>query len=147
MGNRQIILVCSIILTLIFGTIGCDSDNATPAPTSTVYTTATPSLIPTETTELTTSPMPTKASLFLEILQPIDGAQVSESTVTVTGRTIPDAVVSLLVDDEIEMADIDEQGSFSAVITLIEGPNYIEVLASGQEGNEEYSTMVVIYSP
>ena len=153
MGNREIILIFSIILTLIFGTIGCNSDKATPTPTyistptSTAYPTATPSLIPTETANPTASPVPTKAALFLVVSQPFDGAQVSTSTVTVTGMTIPDAVVSLLVDDEIEIADVDEQGSFSAVIALIEGPNYIEVLASDQEGNEEYSTLVVIYIP
>jgi cell division protein FtsL len=88
-----------------------------------------------------------ETELFLEITQPQDGAQVSTSTINVTGKTIPDAVVSVSVDDQLEMADVDPNGDFSVTVTLEEGPNYIEAIASDQQGNEKSASIAVIYIP
>jgi len=88
-----------------------------------------------------------ETELFLEITQPQDGAQVSTSTINVTGKTIPDAVVSVSVDDQLEMADVDPIGDFSVTVTLEEGPNYIEAIASDQQGNEKSASIAVIYIP
>jgi len=102
------------------------------------------------------TPTPTPTALFLEIVEPENESIVGSASIILSGTTIPGAVVSISVDDDIEIADVDddieiadvdEQGNFSATVTLAEGPNYIEVLASDQQGNEEYSTLVVIYSP
>jgi len=114
-------------------------------PTPTVTATQTPS--PTATAKPTVSPMPTETVLFLEISQPTDEAQVSTSTVIVTGRTIPEAVVSLLINEEIEIADVDQNGNFSVSIYLEEGPNLVEVIASDQYGNENSVIIVVSYVP
>ncbi len=86
-------------------------------------------------------------ALSLKITQPQDGAQVSTSTILVSGKTIPDAVVSVSVDDKLEMADVDRDGDFSVTVTLEEGPNFIEVIASDQQGNEKYASVAVIYIP
>lgn len=88
-----------------------------------------------------------QATLFLEITQPQDGAQVSTSAILVTGKTIPNAVVSISVDDKLEMAEVDRDGEFSVTVTLEEGPNFIEVVASDQEGNEKSASVAVIYLP
>ena len=114
-------------LAVVLLTVGCAAEEKAPTPTPT--------------------PTPTPAALFLEIVEPENESTVSTESIIVSGSTIPGAVVSILVDTEIEIADVDEQGNFSATVTLAEGPNYIEVLASDQEGNEEYSILVVIYSP
>ena len=126
-------------LAVMLLAVGCAVEEITP----TLTPTHTPTLTPTHT------PTPTSASiaLFLEIVEPENESTVSTESIIVSGSTIPGAVVSISVDDDIEIADVDEQGNFSATVTLAEGPNYIEVLASDQEGNEEYSTLVVIYSP
>ncbi len=120
-------------LAVMLLAVGCAAEEITPTPTPT------PTLTPT--------PTPTPAALFLEIVEPENESTVSTESIIVSGSTTPGAVVSILVDTEIEIADVDEQGNFSATVTLAEGPNYIEVLASDQEGNEEYSILVVIYSP
>ena len=156
MRKLSVILAFSIVLAFIFGNIGCDSDQVTLAPTSAPTSTPPPTTLAstdtatqkpssTETAKPTVSPMPTETILFLEISQPSDGAQVSTSTVIVTGRTIPDAVVSLLVNEEIEIADVDQNGNFSVSIYLEEGPNLVEVIASDQYGNENSVTIVVSY--
>ena len=79
--------------------------------------------------------------------QPEDGSEVSSSTLTVSGHTIPVAIVSVLVNEDIAIADVDKDGKFSATISLEEGPNIIEIIASDNEGGEQTDSVVVIYSP
>jgi hypothetical protein len=126
-------------LAVMLLAVGCAVEEITPTPTLT--------LTPTPISTPTPTPTPTPTALFLEIVEPANESIVGTASIILSGTTIPGAVVSISVDDEIEIADVDEQGNFSATVTLAEGPNYIEVLASDQEGNEEYSTLVVIYSP
>lgn len=154
MRKLSVILALSIVLAFIFVNIGCDSDQVTLAPTSTPLPTtlaptdtATQTPSPTATAKPTVSPMPTETVLFLEISQPTDEAQVSTSPILITGRTIPEAVVSLLINEEIEIADVDQNGNFSVNIYLEEGPNLVEVIASDQYGNENSVIIVVSYVP
>lgn len=98
-------------------------------------------------TALVISCCPAPPPLFLEVAAPEDESIVDTSTISVSGTTIPGAVVSVLVNDEIEIADVDEQGNFSVTVELEEGPNIIEVIASDLEGNEEHCILVVIYTP
>ncbi len=46
-----------------------------------------------------------------------------------------------------ELAEVDEEGNFTMMVVLEEGPNIIEVIASDLEGNEESRTLVIIYVP
>ncbi len=55
------------------------------------------------------------------------------------GHTSPEAVVS--VNSEITIADT--QGTFVITITLAEGPNIVEVIASDEEGNEARTSLTV----
>lgn len=154
------ILVSVIVISFICFSIGCEANQepststptisptsqpAMPTPTPAVTATQTPS--PTATAKPTVTPMHTETGFFLEISQPPDGAQVTASPIIVTGRTSPDAVVSLLVNEEIEIADVDQNGNFSVTIDLEEGPNLIEVIASDQYGNEDSVTIMVSYVP
>ena len=68
---------------------------------------------------------------------------VAESTITVTGRTRIDAAVSV----RLEFADVDEEGRFSVLVLLEEGPNIIQVVASLGSGEELVEILVVVYSP
>jgi hypothetical protein len=52
-----------------------------------------------------------------------------------------------MVDDSILIADVNHEGYFSVAVTLDEGPNYIEVVASDPEGNTEYTSFPVIGIP
>jgi Na+-transporting methylmalonyl-CoA/oxaloacetate decarboxylase gamma subunit len=127
--------------------------SATPAPTpqltqQTPTATSTPGPTPTQTPSATPTPAPTTTiALFLEITQPTDGAQVSTGSITVSGKTIPGAVVSAAIDDTVAIADIDQDGNFSVTVNLEEGPNLIEVVASDQLGNEKSSSIAVICVP
>ena len=76
---------------------------------------------------------------YLEVTQPTDNIIFSLDAIEVTGRTSPGAVVS--VNDEITMADT--QGIFTITITLEEGPNIIEIIASDEAGNEATTSLTV----
>ena len=48
---------------------------------------------------------------------------------------------------DLEIADVDDDGHFSVNVVLADRPNYIEVVASDQTGDQVYTTLVVVYSP
>jgi len=141
-------LTLMLLLALIICTIGCaeKEPKPSPTPTPTVALSITPAT--TQTSSATPTPAPsTTMALFLEITQPQDGAEVSASTIVVSGKTIAGAVVSVSIDDTVEIANIDQDGNFSVTVNLEEGPNIIEVVASDQLGNEKSSSIAVIYVP
>lgn len=59
------------------------------------------------------------------------------------GATNPDNVVSVGG----EVVEVDEDGNFTVVVTLEEGPNVIEVIASNFDGEEVDTLITVIYFP
>jgi len=145
-------------LLVIAGT-GC-SDEATPTATATPEATATSSPSPTATIAPGPTPAPTATAtpgptpgatgpvaLPLDVTAPENESVVSTETVLLTGRTRAGAVVTVLVDDRIEVADVASDGSFSVAVTLLEGPNYIEVITSDLTGNDASTAIVVIYVP
>ena len=135
MNRGTFALILIPLLVLIICSVGCAKEEIIYTPTTTLTVTPTPVITLTPTV------------LLLEITQPIDGAQVSTSAVLVTGKTIPGAVVSVSIDDTVEIANVDQNGNFSVTVNLEEGPNLIEVIASDLQGNEKSSTIAVIYVP
>lgn len=97
------------------------------------------------TVEPTATPTPeATGDFFLDIEEPEEvESVVAEATITIVGRTRIDAVLS--VNDI--FAEVDEDGRFRVLITLEEGPNIIEVIASVETGDELVEILVVIYSP
>ena len=85
------------------------------------------------------SPETPPTDFYLEVTQPADNSIIDVGTVEVMGHTSPEAVVS--VNDEIAIADT--EGTFAVTITLEEGPNIIEVIASDDEGNEARASLTV----
>jgi hypothetical protein len=174
MKNPGIALASLLIAALLIVNIGCAGEQTTPSPTPTVApsitpatnqtpsatpaptpqltqtptATSTPGPTPTQTPYATPTPAPTTTiALFLEITQPTDGAQVSTGSITVSGITIPGAVVSVSMNDETEIVTVGQDGKFTVRVTLEEGPNLIEVIASDLLGNEKSATVTVIYIP
>ncbi len=136
-GRIAITLVTVLLLVL---TAAC-----APAPGE-ITPTPTPTPTPTLTPEPTPTPTPTptpKPEFFLTVTQPADDSIINADKVEVMGRTTPGAVVSV----NGELAEVDEEGNFTMMVVLEEGPNIIEVLASDLEGNEDSRTLVIIYVP
>ena len=85
----------------------------------------------------------TSAGLPFTLFYPPDGLSVSEPEVLVVGGTSPEAVVGV---DGIPV-DINSSGIFSTSVTLEEGGNFIEVLATDIDGNVRFQTVAVFYLP
>ena len=102
-------------------------------PTSTPEPTPTPTAIP-----------DAFGAFFLHIAEPEDGeAIVTTSTFDVVGRTSVDALVS--VNDLFPEVAVD--GTFTSTVTLEEGPNIVEVVASTSAGDESSVVLLIIYEP
>lgn len=100
-----------------------------PAPTAPTSPPATPSTRP--------------EVFFLEVREPQDESVVSVGDIRLSGATTPDAVVSV----NGKIVEVDEEGNFVTMVTLEEGPNLIEVVASDFEGNEDSCILTIIYAP
>ncbi len=85
----------------------------------------------------------TAAGLPFTLFYPTDGLVVSEPNIPVFGGTRPDAVVGV---NGIP-AGINSLGIFSASVTLEEGGNFIEVLATDIDRNVRFQTVAVFYLP
>lgn len=99
-----------------------------------------------------TSVLPTPASqpsaqnLSLSITSPEDEALVNTDTVSLTGKTSPNALVAIMYEDEQQITQADARGEFSATIDLIAGYNNISVTAFDSEGKDTTQSVVVTYT-
>jgi hypothetical protein len=125
---KKIIAVFAVMILMLILVAGCGRGQ--PAPTA---TTALPAA---------SAPAPVGENLFLEIFQPADEKVVDSSRITVSGKTLADAVVSI----NGEFIDINYDGTFVREVNLDAGPNVIEVVAGDFSGNEKSVLLTVIYA-
>jgi len=85
----------------------------------------------------------TSGSLWLQVLSPLDEAVINTLQVEVTGSASAGAVIS--IDEEILIVGVDQQ--FKTTISLDEGPNLIEIIASDENGNEMSVLLTITYEP
>lgn len=93
------------------------------------------------------SPTPTpllEESLSLEILLPEQQALISDDSVTVSGKTTPQALVAITsaAGEAVVVAGAD--GTFSGKIDLVEGANELFIVSSIHD-NDATKTVVVNY--
>jgi hypothetical protein len=82
-------------------------------------------------------------AITLTVTSPVDNSQVQTSTVAVTGKTVPNAEVS--VNDKDIKANA--TGVFSVTISLDEGENPIMVVANDANGNAAEQEITITYIP
>ncbi len=134
------ILCLSIALVITIGACS-SSDTTDPTPTPTA-TTAVEEATPTP--EPTATPRPTPEPLSLTITTPENQSSVDIPEIEVAGETLLTAIVSV----NGELVDVEADGTFSTTITLDEGINNIEIVASHLDGTEELSEILMVaYMP
>jgi Glucodextranase, domain B len=89
-----------------------------------------------------------QVSSGLIILVPQDGSTVKDPLLDLNGQTMPGAVVSIdnpgeASPDDLVVVVADSSGLFSARVTLLEGPNLIDVVASDDLGNQKVTSFTV----
>ncbi len=112
------------------------------------YVPPTATLSPELLTQTASSPTATAEpsatqSFILEISSPQTESVISTPSVTVRGRSTPDAVVSV----NGQLADVGSDGSFESFIALEPGPNSIEIVANDFNGGQNSKLLTVIYVP
>ena len=166
LGSHRFLLLATAALGLAVLVAGCSLSGSAPEPTATSVVeqpTASPTATPTEPAATATSQAPTAEAptveapvvsapeptftplpteLFLELASPQDESVVTTDSVTVSGVTTPDAVVSV----NGEPVEVNALGEFSVAAVLIEGPNLIEVVASDLS-SQKRAEIAVIYLP
>lgn len=90
-------------------------------------------------TNATVAPATGNSAFFLNVTEPVNNSTVAVSSVNVSGKTKPNA--SVTVDDRDFKADAN--GNFSTKVALLEGPNNIYVIASDDYGNNAEKDLVV----
>lgn len=147
MKNKSIFIVAAIILLLTFVGLKIRGNQTSVTPGSSVTPTEEVSPVAMEATPKTTGVVvPTVApsvKMTLSVSSPPNGATVSNSSLTVKGRTKANAEIFV---NELE-TKADASGNFSVSITLDEGDNYIIIVANDADGNVAESELTVIYNP
>ena len=82
-------------------------------------------------------------AFFLLVTEPEDQSIVAASRQPVSGRTAPDAIVSVNGVG----VEVDEAGAFSTTVTLEQGPNLIEVVGTSPDGRVLSAVLAVIFRP
>ena len=80
-------------------------------------------------------------AFFLLVTEPEDQTIVSASKQPVSGRTAPDAIVSVNGVG----VDVDGAGAFSTTVNLEQGPNLIEVVGTSPDGRVLSAVLAVIF--
>jgi hypothetical protein len=86
---------------------------------------------------------PQTEGLLLEMYSPLEDSVVSDRLLQVSGRASPSASVSV----NGRMASRGDEGTFSIDISLTDGPNLVEVIASDLAGKQRDAVFLVVYIP
>jgi hypothetical protein len=124
------------------------SETPIPSPMATVSATAllkpsVPIATLTETKTAPLNPTQTPALMTLQIKSPQDESIVTVNKIAIIGTTKPNSVVSV----NGALAKLDRTGRFEFTVTLEEGANSIEVIASDVDGNSVFEILNLIYEP
>ena len=119
-----------------------NSNSPTTVPATPMSQEVIPTTIIQPTSTAVTAPEPS-GILWLQVLSPQDEAVVNTPQVDVTGSGPAGAVIS--INDEILI--VGDDGQFKTTVSLDEGPNLIEIIASDNNGNETSLILAVTYEP
>lgn len=86
--------------------------------------------------------LPSQVPFTLTNVSPADQSIVSQSTIEIKGEVSREAVLSINNDFYLVPA-----GPFSKPVTLVEGPNSIQIVASDMLGNEIDLILTITYQP
>ena len=95
------------------------------------------------------SPSPKKPPLKmipLTVTEPQDHSIINTASVTLRGKTSPQAVVVVIYPEGENIVEADDKGDFQSVITLGGGANKIKVTAYDKNGDKREVEINLVYS-
>jgi hypothetical protein len=94
----------------------------------------------------TPTPKPKQQTIFLNLNQPNDESVTDNKTVTVSGKTIPQATIAIITASDQQIVQPSSQGNFSSTVTIDDGENIIEVKAISPNGESKTIQKTITYS-
>lgn len=88
----------------------------------------------------------TPKSLILNLDQPDENALTFQSSVVVSGQTMPSVDILISTDTDDKVIKSKPDGSFSTVLNLDEGENRISVIVFDSTGDSREQDRTVFYS-
>lgn len=89
---------------------------------------------------------PQNSSIFLAVDTPKDEEVIDRKTITISGKTIPEASIAIITASTDQVVTPARNGNFSTTAVLENGVNYIEILAIAPNGEEAKVTRTVTFS-
>jgi hypothetical protein len=135
--RKEIIL--AIVLGVILGVViifGINLANQSSSDTPTQ-----PGSQATPTTSLTPTPTPS-----LQIVAPNNNSVSFEDTVTLVGKAKPESWIAIIWEENENIIQSDQSGSFSQEISLIGGENIIQITATNGQDYQESTNITIIYT-
>ncbi|HEV2339331.1 MAG TPA: hypothetical protein VGT05_01025 [Patescibacteria group bacterium] len=99
-----------------------------------------------KTIQMNPSPSPTPVSVYLNVDTPQDESVTANPTITIHGKTMPNAtvIINALSEDKVILAT--SMGDFSTTTTLGDGENQISITSVAPDGSESQKILTVTYS-
>jgi len=69
----------------------------------------------------------------------------SDQELLVSGKTVTSSYVVVFIEDVQEIVTAQESGDFSVSLSLKEGPNFLTIIATDQDGNSASVERIVVY--
>jgi len=96
-------------------------------------------------TKITPTPTPDNNN-FISVDSPKDEEVVTKKTLTIAGKTAPDATLVISTEDADQVVKPAKNGDFSVTQTMLDGTNVLRVTAIFASGEEKSVTRTVTYS-
>jgi len=100
--------------------------------------------------EGTPSPAPAEeketGKVFLEVSSPEQDSISDKEKITISGKTLENAIVVVVWEEGEDILVADGEGAFETEIVLVSGENQIDVTAYDDDGSSTAKTITVTYS-
>ena len=92
------------------------------------------------------TPTPITTSVYLNVDSPTDESVVGNKTITVSGKTTPNATIVIITNSDQKVIAHSEVGDFSTTIAITDGANLIRITAFGSDGQSTTIQRTITYS-
>lgn len=99
--------------------------------------------------QLANIPTPTpiaETNIYLAISEPKSNIAVNQENIIIKGKSLENAIISIISDNEENIIEADEQGLFSYELALSKGANTIKITASDGNKLSQEEIINIVYS-
>lgn len=94
----------------------------------------------------TATPTPDTSKYYITVDTPEDESVTDKRTITISGKTLPDATIAIASAGDIEVVKPSATGAYSMTETIDTGTNVFKISAIFSNGYEKSVTRTVTYS-